>query len=176
MKKTAGILFVIVAIALLALLIPQKTDSDYIRIHIRANSDEASDQNIKYLVRDSVVEYLIPQLAICETSSDARTALKKSLPALEKLASDILKKEGYPYGAKASMKRETFPARSYGEFVLDAGVYDALIIELGSGDGDNWWCVAFPPLCFIPDRGSEEIEYKSKILELIKKYGEKNNG
>ena len=79
---------------------------------------------------------------------------------------------GKKYTAKATLKREKFPTRNYDGINFSGGVYDALIVELGTGSGDNWWCVAFPPLCFVPEETSENFRYRSLIVELIRKFKE----
>ena len=93
---------------------------------------------------------------------------RKELGAIEEVAKEILRENGFSYGAKASLRREDFPTRVYDGVTLEAGVYDALILELGSGKGDNWWCVVYPPLCFTSGNGN--IVYKSMIAEIIKKF------
>ena len=84
---------------------------------------------------------------------------------------------GFNYGCKAYIDAENFPTRSYDDVVLEAGVYDALILNLGSGKGDNWWCVVYPPLCFIGgnDNGQNNIVYRSKLLEIIEDFFAKFN-
>ena len=91
----------------------------------------------------------------------------KYLPksAINQLIAGLLIKNGFNYGCKIAVKGENFPTRVYEGLTLSAGYYDALIIELGSGQGDNWWCVVYPPLCFT---GSDDITYRSKIWDLIK--------
>ena len=81
----------------------------------------------------------------------------------------ILSKNGFSYGATAKLTAERFPTRVYGEYTLPAGEYTALILELGKGQGDNWWCVVYPPLCFAKPTGGNVV-YKSKILEIIENW------
>ena len=144
----------------------QKTE-EFLRIHIRADSNEEEAQEVKYLVRDSVVEYLTPLVA---GATDKRTALQQienALSSIERVATVVLQRNGFSYTAKASLKREEFPTRIYGEYTLPSGVYDSLILELGRGKGDNWWCVVYPPLCFA---NTPDIRYKSLIWEQIEKW------
>ena len=143
--------------------------TDYLRIHIRADSNEESAQTVKYLVRDKVVEYLTPIVASCESKQTAMKSVKTALTDIESVAKGVLVEQGYTYGASAKVATENFPTRVYGEYTLDAGEYTALIIELGSGKGDNWWCVVYPPLCFTGATG-ENVVYKSKILEIIERW------
>lgn len=139
----------------------------YLRVHIRADSNEAEAQAVKYKVRDEVVAYLTPIVASCETKTEAMEKIEKSLGGIERTATGALRRNGFSYGARASVRREEFPTRVYDGVTLDAGVYDALILELGSGKGDNWWCVVYPPLCFT---GAQNVVYKSKIAEIIKNF------
>lgn len=177
MKKILLGIVLIAALAIGAVLIlPEQTDakSEYLRIHIRANSNDERDQAVKLKVKDAVVEYLIPLLAKAETKEDAERILRSHKEEIASEAARALEKEGYSYGAKADVKSEEFPVRQYGSETFPSGVYDALIVELGEGKGDNWWCVAFPPLCFTPNANSKNIVYKSKIIEIINKWKEKN--
>ncbi|MDE6274336.1 MAG: stage II sporulation protein R [Clostridiales bacterium] len=140
----------------------------YLRVHIRANSNEACDQNVKYKVRDRVVEYLTPTVADCTTKEEAMRKIGAKLDEAARVADEVLRENGYTYGARASLRQEEFPTRVYDGVTLSAGVYDALILELGSGTGDNWWCVVYPPLCFASGNGN--VVYKSKIAEIINKF------
>jgi len=142
---------------------PSEAD-DYLRIHIRANSNDEDDQAVKYVVRDGVINFLTPLLADCSDKRDAYNALKNAAPSLAAEADKILKENGFSYTSRAEVRNEDFPTRIYDGITLSAGNYTALIIELGEGNGDNWWCVAYPPLCFT---GSENVKYKSKIAEII---------
>lgn len=172
MKKCLAAVVLIAAIVLLsvaAVTAPDREENEYIRIHIRADSNSASDQNVKYLVRDAVVDYLTPLLSECKTKSEAKRAIGKNLNGITATADNALKKSGMAYKSAARIAKEEFPVRNYKDITLSAGIYDALIIELGSGTGDNWWCVAFPPLCFLPESG-DNLKYKSKIAEIIDKF------
>ena len=142
--------------------------SAYLRVHIRANSNSEEDQAVKYKVRDAVVEFLTPVVAECGRKDEAISAITKKLPEAEKVAERVLEENGYNYGARASIRKEEFPTRVYESVTLEAGVYDALILELGTGTGDNWWCVVYPPLCFTSGNGN--IIYKSKIAEIVRKF------
>ena len=140
---------------------------DFLRMHIRADSNEESAQKVKYKVRDEVVAYLTPLVADYQTSAQAMQSIENNLTAIERVATAALSSNGFSYGAYASVKTERFPTRVYGEYTLPSGEYSALIIELGSGKGDNWWCVVYPPLCFT---ATPNVVYKSKILEIIRKW------
>lgn len=140
--------------------------NECIRIHVRANSNNAIDQSVKYQVKDSIVEYLTPYVSGATTFDEAKNIVGTKLQEVERVANQVLVNNGFYYGVRANLTREQFPARKYDGYTLEAGVYDALIVELGDGVGDNWWCVLFPPLCFSPKGSGNTIEYKSKLAEL----------
>lgn len=146
--------------------------TEYLRIHIRADSNAPYAQDVKYRVKDAVVDYLTPFIAECDTEKKAEDMLSSKLNDIVGIANGVLKENGFSYSAKASVKTEEFPTRNYGDLTLEKGFYRSLIIELGSGKGDNWWCVVYPPLCFT---GSGGYVYRSKILEIIKNFKGENN-
>lgn len=147
-----------------------EAESAYLRIHVRANSNSEQDQAVKYEVRDAVVAYLTPIVAECNSKGEAMEHVRAHLHGIEETAERVLLSHGDSYGAKASLRREEFPTRVYGKATLEAGVYDALILELGTGKGDNWWCVVYPPLCFTSGGGN--VVYRSKIAEIIRRFFE----
>ena len=137
-----------------------------IRIHIRANSNLERDQAVKLKVRDRLTAFLTEELSSAKTKGDAYKKLQSISDEITSLASAVLTENGFDYGSNVYIGKETFPERSYGEYVFPEGEYDAVILNLGSGDGDNWWCVAFPPLCFSP---TGDVVYKSWIKEMLEK-------
>ena len=137
-------------------------------IHIRADSNKDSAQAVKYKVRDGVIAYLTPLVADYTTKAEAAQGIARNLNGICSVAEEILRAEGFSYGATAEIKVERFPTRAYGEFTLPAGEYTALIVRLGRGEGDNWWCVVYPPLCFAATDVS--VVYKSKIKEIIARF------
>ncbi len=165
--KKIGISFIILAIISLTVIVgatDSHNDVEYLRIHIRANSNSEEDQSVKYRVKSAVVEYLTPFIAECETKAEAISLLQEKKGELEDIADKALKSNGFSYKSRVVVRKENFPTRVYGDFTLEEGVYDAIIVELGEAKGDNWWCVVYPPLCFT---GSKNVNYKSKIQEII---------
>ena len=152
------------------------TNSDYLRVHIRANSNSDADQTIKYVVRDAVVEALIPVLSDAETKDEAESIISKNLAYIEKIANKVLKTEGYSYTSKAYISSEYFPTRTYDKLTLESGYYDSLILALGVGKGNNWWCVVYPAFCFTNTKNSANNVYISKIWEIIKSVTNKTEG
>lgn len=171
MKKICISFALIGIIVLTSLIFCGENDSEYMRIHIRANSNSEADQAVKYVIRDKIVEYLSPLVSSCADENAAKQTVKDNIDTINSIAEAELKKYGFDYGCRSNVLRETFPTRVYEDVTLEYGEYDALIIELGTGTGDNWWCVVYPPLCFVGDSGEGEIKYKSYILELIERIG-----
>ena len=143
------------------------TQEEYFRIHIRANSNSEADQNVKYIVKDAVVDFLIPLLSDVETKDEAEDVMNANLDQIEEVADEILFENGFTYKSSAYISFEEFPTREYDDLVLEEGFYDALILALGTGSGDNWWCVVYPPFCFLETKNSENYVYISKIWEII---------
>lgn len=174
MKKigiTLGLILVLAGIIIFGLTNKTEKNSEYLRIHIRANSNSEIDQSVKYEVKDAVVEAMIPLLSNCETKQEAEAVLSKNFEKIEDSANKILKKRGFSYVSKARLATEEFPTRSYDGVVLEQGFYDALILDLGTGEGNNWWCVVYPPLCFLQSNPTgENVVYKSKLVEIIKSF------
>lgn len=169
---------IFVSIALVAVLIViastygQTNNSQYLRIHIRADSNSQEDQSVKQLVRFAVVEYLTPCLATVSTKEEAQQAIGVRVHLIEQVVDKVLADNGFDYSSKVSVVKEQFPTRKYNDLTLSGGVYDALIIELGSARGDNWWCIVYPPLCFVGGEynGTNSIIYRSKLLEIISQW------
>ncbi len=141
-------------------------NQSYLRIHIRANSNSEQDQSIKYEVKNLCVEYLSEYVKECKSKDEVVTMLNKQIPQLEDVIDEFLEEKNFKYKSNIQINNEFFPTRTYDDLTLDADYYDALIVNLGSGTGNNWWCVIYPPLCF---SSNNSIVYKSKIMELLKK-------
>ena len=183
-----GVLAAVVAAGWLGREQKELADS-VIRFHVIANSDSAEDQELKLAVRDRVLaraEELYPQDA---TLAQARAALEGNLNLLAAAGREVVEEQGYDYPVAASLEDCWFPTKEYEGFALPAGNYTALRVTIGEGKGQNWWCVAFPPLClgaasetvdqaleaghFTPDQGAlvtgdgEEYVLKFKAMELL---------
>ena len=171
MKKVC-ISFLIVAIIILSglglNLSERAVRTEYLRIHIRADSNDSEAQAVKYAVKDAVINYLTPYIAECDTRAKAEKMLATCLKGVEEVTDRVLSANGFTYKGRAEVKTEKFPTRFYGNLKLGAGEYRALIINLGSGEGDNWWCVVYPPLCFTGEKVG--YVYKSKIKAVIDEF------
>lgn len=175
MKKICITLLLIFIISLTVAVSFNKStlSAEYLRIHIRANSNSQIDQSVKYEIKDELVNYLTPYIANCNSKTEAINLLNEKRLTLISLTNKVLERKGLDYLSNVVIRNEKFPTRVYGEFTLEEGFYDAVIVELGKAKGDNWWCVVYPPLCFtVNDCG---VKYKSKILEIIKEFREKTS-
>lgn len=138
-----------------------------LRFHVVANSDSAEDQALKLKIRDRVLDEIGPKLEDSKSKQEAESIIKENIPAIKKIAQDEISANGKNYGVSVLLGSCSFPAKSYSNIVLPAGVYDALKITLGQGSGKNWWCVMFPPLCFVDishNLTSEESESRLKTV------------
>ena len=147
--KRVFLCFLAVCVVYLGALIAdrEKLKSELVRLHVVAASDSEEDQAIKLRVRDAVLESLQVALADVSDPLQARAYIQANLPKLEKVANEVLAAAGCGDVATVSLQVEEFAARVYDTFSLPAGLYDALRITIGTGEGQNWWCVVFPSLC-----------------------------
>lgn len=171
MKKILGICVLILISTMLLFGCNDRVDK-YLRIHIRANSNIEIDQNIKYKIKDKVVEYLTPIVCDCSSFEDVKNMIGKYSNDIKNICDTVLSSNGFTYKSSVEISNEYFPTRAYGEYVLESDFYDALIINLGNGTGDNWWCVVYPPLCFLSAKeiNLSTIKYKSKLVEIINNF------
>ena len=119
------------------------------RLHVLANSDSEEDQNLKYKVRDKLIEYMNSLVPNCSSKQEAISTVNEHIDDFKQIALDTIKKEGFDYDVNINVGNFEFPTKQYGDISLPAGMYDALRVEIGAAKGQNWWCVMFPPLCFV---------------------------
>lgn len=124
----------------------QALEEGILRLHVVANSDSQEDQAVKLSVRDAVTELLEEGLD-ASTLEEAKVWIQDNLPKIEAVANRVLAEAGTGMQAVVSLAKEEFPTRIYDTFQLPAGLYEALRITIGEGEGQNWWCVVFPTLC-----------------------------
>ena len=120
-----------------------------IRFHVIANSDDKVDQDLKVKVRDSVLEYVSPKLINSKDIEESRKIINSENENIKKIAEMVINKSGFKYSVATTLSKEYFPVKTYGNITLPQGEYEAFKILIGSGTGQNWWCVMFPPLCFV---------------------------
>ena len=135
------------------------------RLHVLANSDSEEDQNLKYIVRDALLSYMNEICANCETKQEAIAIVEQNLDTFKQIASDTIKNEGYNYDVTLEIGNFEFPTKQYGDISLPAGFYDALRVKIGEAKGQNWWCVMFPPLCFVDISSGVVPEESKEVLE-----------
>lgn len=139
--------------------------SKIIRFHVIANSDSKSDQALKLKVRDEVLGYIQPKLKKSKGIEESRTIIKENDKQIIDIANKVIKDNGYNYSVKTTLSNENFPIKTYGNITLPQGKYEAYRIIIGDGKGQNWWCVMFPPLCFV-DVTKGEVSYKETEAEM----------
>lgn len=150
-----------------------------IRFHVIANSDNESDQALKLQIRDKVLQYISPKLNNSKSIEESRKILDIENENILNIAKEVINENGYSYDVESTLSKEYFPVKTYGNITLPQGKYEAYRIVIGSGEGQNWWCVMFPPLCFVDvTKGSiayEETEKQMKEVLNEKEYDRVNN-
>ncbi|MGI6413365.1 MAG: stage II sporulation protein R [Syntrophomonadaceae bacterium] len=147
-----------------------------LRLHVVAHSDSINDQVLKLEVKDKIVECMQGKFAGTQNVKEARELAMASTPEITKIAESIIRSKGYDYPVAVQIGEYDFPTKSYGNVVFPQGKYEAVRIVIGDGQGKNWWCVLFPPLCMVTstEKGlsidsPKEAEVSLKCLELIPK-------
>lgn len=135
-----------------------------IRLHIIADSDSEADQSVKLKVRDAVLKSVGDKLSVSD-GDVCREEIINNLDEIEKIANDVLEENGFTYKARAVYGKFSFPEKTYKSMTLPAGDYYGVRIVLGSGEGHNWWCVMYPPLCF---QEGEEVTLSSESERLLR--------
>jgi stage II sporulation protein R len=169
-------------------------EDNIFRLHVIANSDSEEDQNLKYIVRDNLIEYMNEIAKDTQTKEEAINIAQEHTDDFYNIARQTILDNGYDYDVTVEIGNFSFPTKNYGDISIPAGYYDALRVKIGEAQGQNWWCVMFPPLCFVnissgivPDESKEllennlseeeysiisdtdstEIKFKFKIIELL---------
>ncbi len=127
----------------------EKKGENLIRFHVLANSDSPEDQKLKLEIRDKIIETMSGDLETSKNVNETRNILQNSLVKIKGTAEEEIYKNGKDYGVSVSLGEHKFPTKMYGSIVFPAGEYEALRVEIGDAKGQNWWCVMFPPLCFV---------------------------
>lgn len=135
------------------------------RLHVIANSDEPDDQSLKYKVRDNVLSYMNNLCLNTKTKEEAIKIAINHQDEFNKIAKQTILDNGYDYDVNIKIGIFDFPTKQYGDISFPAGSYDALRIEIGEAKGQNWWCVMFPPLCFVDMTSGVVPDESKKTLE-----------
>lgn len=145
---------------------------DAIRFRVIANSNSINDQNVKIQVRNVVQNKIFELISGVDNIDKTRKILQSNIDEINKLVKDTLNKLGYNEKFNVNYGYNYFPKKKYKGITYKEGKYESLVITLGNGDGDNWWCVLFPPLCLLEadESNSSDAEYTFFVKELIEKY------
>lgn len=135
------------------------------RLHVIANSNSVEDQNLKYIVRDNVLKYMSSITASITSKEEIIEIVYNHLEEFKQIAQDTVYENGFNYEVSVEIGNFEFPTKTYGDVSFPAGFYDALKIKIGNADGQNWWCVMFPPLCFIDVSSGIVPEGSKEVLE-----------
>lgn len=178
-KKTAAIILFISLLMAGSYFMLEKGEplaDTVLRLHVIANSDEPGDQVLKLAVKDAVVQMMRDEFKEMTELKEARQLAVQNIPEIKKTAESVITDRGYDYPVKVYVGEYEFPTKSYGNMVFPQGEYQALRVVIGEGQGKNWWCVLFPPLCMVSssDQGltlnsPEEAQISFKCLELLPK-------
>jgi stage II sporulation protein R len=176
-KTIAWIYLIVLSIGtILSLYIPKNEaeaitiPDEAIRLRILANSDKESDQILKRQVRDAVNAKISVWVQDLTSIDDARTVIKSNLPEIQATAESVVRKQGANQAVNVRFDENVqFPTKLYGEYLYPAGEYEAILITLGEGKGANWWCVLFPPLCFLDFSNGVAVEKDKKKESQAKK-------
>lgn len=169
MKKVLLIILVLLIYVFISHEIEKKyvIPAEAIRIRILANSNTTEDQNIKREVKDKIEPYLYNLLSNSQSKLEAKNTIINNMESIEKvIETSLLNRQTY----SVNFGKNYFPEKEYRGVLYEEGYYDSLLIKLGDGLGDNWWCVLFPPLCLLEGNVSEDVEYSSFVAELMEKY------
>jgi stage II sporulation protein R len=174
MKKalpvTALVILILVAMSFSAYA--EKLDA--VRLHVVANSDSDFDQTLKLKVRDALLEQMTPCFENVSSPDEAELILLENGRELNACINEVLAEAGVDYGATLEFGNFYFPDRDYDGSIYPAGYYDALRVVLGKGEGHNWWCVMFPPLCLVDFSDDYEytgdVRFESLFAELFAKW------
>lgn len=145
------LLFLYISISAISYVnaVSQDIEESVFRLHVIANSDSYEDQNLKYKVRDNLIEYMNTLCIDVESKEEAIKIANLHLDEFKQIAEKTIKENGFSYPAYVEIGNFSFPTKNYGDVSLPAGYYDALRVKIGNAEGQNWWCVMFPPLCFV---------------------------
>ena len=143
---------------------------DAIRLRVIADSNNEYDQNIKMDVKNLLEVKMYDLLKNVRGSDNAKRVISDNLLNIEDNIKNLLDNRKYNKSFKINFGKNYFPKKEYKNVIYDKGYYDSLVVTLGRGKGDNWWCVLFPPLCLLEAKENEKVEYKFFVEELFHKY------
>ena len=162
-KRILIVTFAIIGLCAILTILPiHSEDQIYdsvLRLHVLANSDSDEDQALKLKVRDAIILKSAHLFESCKTRDEAKAVALQSIDLLKETAEDVVRDEGYSYAVSIKLGNESYPTRNYESVCFPSGEYLSLRVLIGEGEGENWWCVLFPPLCLsAASEGGEAIE------------------
>ncbi|MDD4801363.1 MAG: stage II sporulation protein R [Syntrophomonas sp.] len=173
-KLTGIIIFLIVVFSVGVLIQVEPLSHRVLRLHIIANSDEPADQALKLAVKDDIINSMKPRFSNAYDMNDAKQMAEHDIAYIQSVAEANIRAHGYDYPVNVVVGEYEFPIKSYGSVVFPAGTYQAVRVIIGEGQGKNWWCVLFPPLCLVSstDQGlslssPQEARVTFKCLEFL---------
>lgn len=141
-----------------------------IRLHVIANSDSPADQELKNHVKDEIIKYMKDELQGVRDVNKSKEIINDNLKYIKNIAEDEIKRQGKDYPVNVTLGEYPFPTKVYSDISLPAGVYQALRVSIGESVGENWWCVLFPPLCFVDaTHGTVSETFKEDLEEILEK-------
>lgn len=136
-----------------------------IRFHVLANSDSKKDQQLKMLVKDNIVNFIYENTASFKNIEETKNFIISNDKTIQSIALNTIKSAGYDYGITSYLGKSAFPDKTYGDIIFPKGTYTSYTLTIGNGKGHNWWCVLYPPLCFVdtatalvPDASKEQLK------------------
>ena len=148
--------------------IQQGISEKIMRFHVVANSDSDQDQELKLKVKEAVVSYISPELEESEDINRSKEILAGKQEEILAVAEQVIRDNGFDYTVTAGFERTYFPTKSYGSYTFPPGEYEAFMIRIGNSRGKNWWCVLYPPLCFIDiSHGVVDRECGTRLEEIL---------
>lgn len=157
-KNFLPLLFIAIIFVFIGTYLTKQTDTykiqkeiadSIIRFHVRANSDSEEDQELKILVKNRIVQFLEIELQSAASLDEARNILYDVKDEIAGIALEVIREEGYEYNVNVYFEQSYFPMKVYGDMSFPPGEYEAFRVDIGDAYGKNWWCVLYPPLCFV---------------------------
>lgn len=163
------ILYLLLSIFSYSNAVSKDISDSVFRLHVIANSNSVEDQNLKYLVRDELINYMNSISSNISSKEEAINLIKENKNNFYKIAKQVISDNGFDYDVDIEIGNFSFPTKTYGDISLPAGFYDALRIKIGNAAGQNWWCVMFPTLCFVDlENGVVPEDSKSNLQDNLK--------
>lgn len=177
MKPRKGIIFLVLSIITIIYIIHPLSHEEelyedsfkdsIIRFHIVANSDKEEDQQLKLKIRDEILRETQAKFENSKSLDETRHIIKANLDNIKSLAEKVIEEEGKDFPVEVYLGTINFPTRKYGDIVFPAGEYEALQVTIGEGKGKNWWCVMFPPLCFVDANHSHAAKAEKDLKDAV---------